>query len=146
MPVQNPAWLSGGVDAMSNLTLPYNRLAIIAFARLVLRGVSALIACTRLGLFVRGVTQNRKIAACMDVSTAHVDTYAFALGSGIAGLAGGAVGAVRQCRARSGRATSLTRSWSSCSAASVSSPAPHAAMGLGVPNKLLEGWQGAVLA
>ena len=47
----------------------------------------------------------------------------------------------------SGRATSSTRSWSSCSAASASSPArSYAALGLGVLNKLLEGWPGAVLA
>ena len=39
VPVENPAWLSGGVDVMSNLTLPFNRIAIIAFAVLVLVGV-----------------------------------------------------------------------------------------------------------
>ena len=94
VPVENPAWLSGGVAAMSNLTLPYNRIAIIAFAALVLLGVSLMIARTRLGLFVRGVTQNRKMAACMGVNTARIDTYAFALGSGIAGLAGCALSQV----------------------------------------------------
>ena len=94
VPVENPAWLSGGVAVMSNLTLPYNRIAIIVFAMLVLAGVAALIAHTRLGLFVRGVTQNRKMAACMGVNTARIDTYAFALGSGIAGLAGCALSQV----------------------------------------------------
>ena len=54
----------------------------------VLAGMAYLISRTRLGLFVRGVTQNRPIAACMGVNTARVDTYAFALGSVIAGLAG----------------------------------------------------------
>jgi urea transport system permease protein len=48
--VENPAWLSGGVEVMSNLTLPYNRLAIIVFAVLVLLGVSLLISRTRLGV------------------------------------------------------------------------------------------------
>ena len=47
-----------------------------------------MLAKTRLGLFVRGVTQNRSMAACVGVSTARVDTWAFGLGSGIAGLAG----------------------------------------------------------
>ena len=94
MPVENPAWLSGGVAVMSNLTLPYNRIAIIVFAVLVLAGVALLIARTRLGLFVRGVTQNRRMAACMGVNTARIDTYAFALGSGIAGLAGCALSQV----------------------------------------------------
>ena len=79
---------------MSNLTLPFNRIAIIAFAVLVLAGVALLIARTRLGLFVRGVTQNRRMAACMGVNTARIDTYAFALGSGIAGLAGCALSQV----------------------------------------------------
>src|SRR6202000_3567195 len=31
VPVENPAWLSGGVAAMSNLTLPYKRTPIRAF-------------------------------------------------------------------------------------------------------------------
>ena len=100
VPVENPAWLSGGVEVMSNLTLPFNRIAIVVFAVLVLAAVAALIARTRLGLFVRGVTQNRRMAACMGVNTARIDTYAFALGSGIAGLAGCALVAGRQCRPR----------------------------------------------
>ncbi|MGC3990497.1 MAG: hypothetical protein QM796_12610 [Chthoniobacteraceae bacterium] len=41
VPVENPAWLSGGIAVMSNLTLPYNRIAIIAFAALVLAGRGA---------------------------------------------------------------------------------------------------------
>ena len=92
--VENPGWLSGGMQVLSNLTLPYNRIAIVFFAALVLAGVSLLIARTRLGLFVRGVTQNRKMASCMGVNTARIDTYAFALGSGIAGLAGCALSQV----------------------------------------------------
>jgi urea transport system permease protein len=83
--VENPSWMSGGVQLMGNLSLPYNRLVIVGFAFAVLVGVWFLIEKTRLGLFVRGVTQNRPIAACMGVNTARIDTYAFALGSGIAG-------------------------------------------------------------
>ena len=115
---------------------------------LVLAGVALLIARTRLGLFVRGVTQNRRMAACMGVNTARIDTYAFALGSGIAGLAGCALVAGRQRRARPGAGLHRRlRSWSWCWAAWASSPAPsYAALGLGILNKLLEGWQGAVLA
>jgi urea transport system permease protein len=85
--VENPSWMSGGWQVMGNLSLPYNRLVIIGFAAVVLLGVALLISRTRLGLFVRGVTQNRPIASCMGVNTARIDTYAFALGSGIAGLA-----------------------------------------------------------
>jgi urea transport system permease protein len=88
VPVENPAWLSGGWEVLSNLTLPYNRIAIVFFAFMVLVLVYVLINKTRLGLFVRGVTQNRTMAACMGVNTSRIDMYAFALGSGIAGLAG----------------------------------------------------------
>ena len=86
--VENLVWMSGGVQVLGNLSLPYNRLVIIGFAAVVLLSMAWLIGKTRLGLFVRGVTQNRAIASCMGMNTARIDTYAFALGSGIAGLAG----------------------------------------------------------
>ena len=145
--VENPAWLSGGVDVVSNLTLPFNRLAIIAFAVLVLAGVSALIARTRLGLFVRGVTQNRKMAACMGVNTARIDTYAFALGSGIAGLAGCALSQVGNVGPDLGQGY-IVDAFMVVVLGGVGQLAGtvYAAVGLGVLNKLLEGWQGAVLA
>jgi urea transport system permease protein len=145
--VENPAWLSGGVDVLSNLTLPYNRIAIIVFAGLVLAGVSLLIARTRLGLFVRGVTQNRKMAACMGVNTARVDTYAFALGSGIAGLAGCALSQIGNVGPDLGQGY-IVDSFMVVVLGGVGQLAgtAYAALGLGVLNKLLEGWQGAVLA
>ncbi|KQW39179.1 urea ABC transporter permease [Rhizobacter sp. Root404] len=147
VPVENPAWLSGGVDVMSNLTLPFNRIAIIGFAVLVLLGVSLMIARTRLGLFVRGVTQNRKMAACMGVNTARIDTYAFALGSGIAGLAGCALSQVGNVGPDLGQGY-IVDSFMVVVLGGVGQLAGtvYAAVGLGVLNKLLEGWQGAVLA
>jgi urea transport system permease protein len=86
--VENPSWMSGGLELLSNLTLPWNRMIIIVFALMVLISMALLIGQTRLGLFVRGVTQNRPMASCMGINTARIDTYAFSLGSGIAGLAG----------------------------------------------------------
>ncbi|RZI95848.1 MAG: urea ABC transporter permease subunit UrtB, partial [Rubrivivax sp.] len=80
--VENPAWMSGGLQVLPSLALPWNRVLIVVFAMAVLLGVGFLIGRTRLGLFVRGVTQNRPIASCMGVNTARIDTYAFALGSG----------------------------------------------------------------
>ena len=147
VPVENPAWLSGGVDVLSNLTLPFNRIAIIVFALGVLAGVSLLIARTRLGLFVRGVTQNRKMAACMGVNTARIDTYAFALGSGIAGLAGCALSQVGNVGPDLGQGY-IVDSFMVVVLGGVGQLAGtvYAALGLGVLNKLLEGWQGAVLA
>ncbi|HVK53801.1 MAG TPA: urea ABC transporter permease subunit UrtB, partial [Burkholderiales bacterium] len=86
--VENPVWMSGGVQLLSNVVLPYNRIVIIGFAVFVLVSIWLLLSRTRLGLFVRSVTQNRAMASCVGVPTARVDTMAFALGSGIAGLAG----------------------------------------------------------
>jgi urea transport system permease protein len=47
-----------------------------------------LLARTRMGLFVRAVTQNRAMASAAGVPTDRVDMLTFGLGSGLAGLAG----------------------------------------------------------
>ncbi len=145
--VENPSWLSGGLQVLPNLTLPYNRLAIVAFAALVLLGVTLLINRTRLGLFVRGVTQNRRMAACVGVNTARIDTYAFSLGAGIAGLAGCALSQVGNVGPDLGQGY-IVDSFMVVVLGGVGQLAGtvYAGLGLGVLNKLLEGWQGAVLA
>ncbi|MFZ5544700.1 MAG: urea ABC transporter permease subunit UrtB [Pseudomonadota bacterium] len=145
--VENPSWLSGGFGVMSNLTLPYNRIAIVLFAAGVLAAVALLIAKTRLGLFVRGVTQNRRMAACMGVNTARVDTLAFSLGAGIAGLAGCALSQVGNVGPDLGQSY-IVDSFMVVVLGGVGQLAGtvYAALGLGVLNKLLEGWAGAVLA
>jgi urea transport system permease protein len=147
VPVENPAWLSGGIAVLPNLVLPYNRIAILVFAALVLAGVAWLVARTRLGLFVRGVTQNRSMAACMGVNTARVDTYAFALGAGIAGLAGCALAQVGNVGPDLGQSY-IVDSFMVVVLGGVGqlAGAVVAGLGLGVLTKLLEGWQGAVLA
>jgi urea transport system permease protein len=86
--VGNPSWMSGGVTVLGGLVLEYNRLAIIAFALMVVFLVWVLLNRTRLGLFVRAVTQNRRMADCVGVPTGRVDMLTFGLGSGIAGLGG----------------------------------------------------------
>ena len=145
--VENPVWMSGGVQVLGNLSLPYNRLVIIGFAVAVLLGMAWLISKTRLGLFVRGVTQNRPIAACMGVNTARIDTYAFALGSGIAGLAGCALSQVGNVGPDLGQSY-IVDAFMVVVLGGVGQLAGtvYAAMGLGVLNKFLEGWTGAVLA
>jgi len=147
VPVENPGWLSGGIAVLPNLTLPYNRIAILGFAALVLAGVALLIARTRLGLFVRGVTQNRPMAACMGVNTARVDTWAFALGAGIAGLAGCALSQIGNVGPDLGQSY-IVDSFMVVVLGGVGQLAGTvvAGLGLGVLTKLLEGWQGAVLA
>jgi urea transport system permease protein len=139
--------MSGGVQLMGNLQLPWNRLLIVAFAMVVLAGMAYLISRTRLGLFVRGVTQNRPIAACMGVNTARVDTYAFALGSGIAGLAGCALSQIGNVGPDLGQAY-IVDAFMVVVVGGVGQLAGtvYAALGLGVLNKFLEGWSGAVLA
>src|SRR5690606_19065694 len=145
--VENPGWMSGGITVLGTLNLPWNRLLIIAFAVLVLAGVSLLIARTRLGLFVRGVTQNRPIAACMGVNTARIDTWAFALGSGIAGLAGCALSQIGNVGPDLGQAY-IVDSFLVVVLGGVGQLAGtvYAALGLGLLNKFIEGWAGAVLA
>jgi urea transport system permease protein len=145
--VENPVWMSGGVQVLGNLSLPYNRLVIIGFAIAVLLGMAWLISKTRLGLFVRGVTQNRPIASCMGVNTARVDTYAFALGSGIAGLAGCALSQVGNVGPDLGQGY-IVDAFMVVVLGGVGQLAGtvYAALGLGILNKFLEGWTGAVLA
>jgi urea transport system permease protein len=145
--VENPSWMSGGIQVLANLTLPYNRLVIIAFAGAVLLGMAWLIGRTRLGLFVRGVTQNRPMASCMGVNTARIDTYAFALGSGIAGLAGCALSQVGNVGPDLGQSY-IVDAFMVVVVGGVGqlAGAVYAALGLGLAAKLLEGWTGAVLA
>jgi len=145
--VENPSWMSGGFDVLSNLTLPYNRLVIIAFAAAVLIAMTLLINKTRMGLFVRSVTQNRPMASCMGVNTARVDTMAFSLGAGIAGLAGCALSQIGNVGPDLGQ-NYIVDSFMVVVTGGVGQIAGtvYAALGLGMINKFLEGWSGAVLA
>jgi urea transport system permease protein len=145
--VENPSWMSGGITLYAGITLPWNRIFIVIFALAVLAMVAAIVSKTRLGLFVRGVTQNRPMAACMGVNTARVDTYAFALGSGTAGLAGCALSQIGNVGPDLGQ-NYIVDSFMVVVLGGVGQLAGtvYAAMGLGIVNKLLEGWSGAVLA
>ena len=145
--VENPSWMSGGIAVASNLTLPYNRLAIIAFAVFVLAGTFLLISRTRLGLFVRGVTQNRRMASCTGIDTVRIDTLAFALGAGIAGMAGCALSQVGNVGPDLGQSY-IVDSFMVVVLGGVGQLAGTvlAALGLGLMNKVLEGVAGAVLA
>ena len=145
--VENPSWMSGGVQLLANLSLPYNRLIIIGFAVFVLVGMTLLISKTRLGLFVRGVTQNRPMASALGVNTARIDTYAFSLGCGIAGLAGCALSQIGNVGPDLGQ-NYIVDAFMVVVLGGVGQLAGtvYAAMGLGLMNKLLEGVAGAVLA
>ena len=143
--VSNPTWLSGGVEVW-NIAMPLNRIAIIVFAALVLIGIWLLISQTRLGLFIRSVTQNRSMAACVGVNTAKVDMLAFGLGSGIAGLAGVALSQIGNVGPDLGQAY-IIDSFMVVVLGGVGQLAGtvYAALGLGVFSKFIEPGVGAVL-
>jgi urea transport system permease protein len=145
--VENPAFMSGGVEILAGVVLPFSRIVIIGFAAAVLAAMGLLLAKTRLGLFVRGVTQNRAMAACMGVPTARVDMWAFGLGSGLAGLAGCALSQIGNVGPDLGQSY-IVDSFMVVVLGGVGQLAGtvYAALGLGFANKLLESWSGAVIA
>ena len=82
-----PSWMSGFFTA-GNLQITYGRLWIIVFSLIVFVSLLVVLRKTSLGLHMRAVTQNRPMAAAMGIRTPRVDALTFGLGSGIAGLAG----------------------------------------------------------
>ncbi|KQY78905.1 urea ABC transporter permease [Ensifer sp. Root142] len=85
--VGNPSWMAGAFD-LGGLTITWNRLWIIVFALAVFAALLFLLKRTSMGLRMRAVTQNRRMASSMGIRTPLVDALTFALGSGIAGMAG----------------------------------------------------------
>ncbi len=85
--VGNPSWMSGSFE-IGGLTIAYGRMWIIVFALAVFAGLMVLMRATSFGLRMRAVTQNRKMASAMGIRTPWIDAMTFGLGSGIAGMAG----------------------------------------------------------
>lgn len=85
--VGNPSWMSGAFE-LGQITITYNRLWILLFTLAVFVVLLAMLRYTALGLEMRAVTQNRRMAASMGIATSRVDALTFGLGSGIAGIAG----------------------------------------------------------
>jgi urea transport system permease protein len=85
--VANPTWMSGAFE-IGQITITYNRLWILVFTLAVFAMLQAMLRFTSLGLEMRAVTQNRRMAASMGIATSRVDALTFGLGSGIAGIAG----------------------------------------------------------
>jgi urea transport system permease protein len=145
--VANPSWMSGGVTVMGSLVLSYNRIVIIVFAFVVVLAVWLLLNKTRLGLFVRAVMQNRRMADCVGVPTARIDMLTFGLGSGIAGLGGMALSQLGNVGPDLGQAY-IVDSFIVVVLGGVGQLAGTvlAAVGLGEVNKFLEPFAGAVMA
>ena len=85
--VTAPDFMSGSVQ-WGGLSITAGRLWIIALAILVFVALQFVLRATPFGLRMRAVTQNRRMASSMGISTGRIDMLAFGLGSGIAGIAG----------------------------------------------------------
>ena len=132
---------------MPNLILPFNRITIMVFALTVVGIASLVLNRTRLGLYIRATTQNRRMAACSGIRTWQVDSYAFAFGAGIAGLGGCALSQIGNVGPDLGQ-NYIIDSFMVVVLGGVGQLAGTiiGAMGLGVISKVIEPFWGAVLA
>jgi urea transport system permease protein len=140
-----PSWMSGTFD-IGHLSVTYGRMWIIVFAILVFIALMGVLRLTRIGLEMRAVTQNRRMAASMGIRTNWVDAATFGLGSGIAGMAGVALSQIDNVSPNLGQSYIIDsflvvvfggvgNLWGTL----------VGAMSLGIANKLLEPYAGAVL-
>ncbi len=145
--VVTPQWMSGAWQINEVLALTWNRLYIIIFCLLVFISLILVMKKTLLGLQVRAVSQNRMMARAMGVRSEWVDALTFGLGSGIAGLAGVALSLLTNVGPNLGQ-TYIIDSFMVVVFGGVGNlwGTLVAGMSLGVINKILEPWAGAVLA
>lgn len=145
--VSTPDWMAGALEINPMLSLTYNRLYIILFCALVFIGLVMTLKKTPLGLQVRAVSQNRSMARAMGIRSERVDALTFGLGSGVAGVAGVALSQLTNVGPNMGQAYIIDsfmvvvfggvgNLWGTL----------VAGLGLGLFNKVLEPWAGAVLA
>jgi urea transport system permease protein len=144
--VENPSWLSGGWELLPAVVLPYSRIATILFSMVVVGFVWMLLQKTRLGLYVRAVTQNREMAGNVGIATRRIDMWTFALGSGVAGLGGVALSQLGNVGPELGQSY-IVDCFMVVVLGGVGNLAGTVAgaVGLGVANKFLEPLTGAVL-
>lgn len=145
--VSTPDWMSGALEVNPMLSLTYNRLYIILFCVMVFIGLVMVLKKTPLGLQVRAVSQNRAMARAMGIRSERVDALTFGLGSGVAGVAGVALSQLTNVGPNMGQAYIIDsfmvvvfggvgNLWGTL----------VAGLSLGLFNKILEPWAGAVLA
>jgi urea transport system permease protein len=143
--VGSPSWMSGSFD-LGNLSIAYGRLWIIVFALLVFAALMILLKRTPFGLQMRAVTQNRPMASAMGIRTPTIDALTFGLGSGIAGIAGVALSQIDNVSPNLGQGYIIDsfmvvvfggvgNLWGTL----------VGALSLGIVNKLLEPFAGAVI-
>ena len=143
--VGTPSWMSGAME-LGGLQITYNRLSIIIFAALVLVGLAMVMRLTPLGLQMRAVTQNRTMAASMGIPTGRLDALTFGLGSGIAGIAGVALSQIDNVSPNLGQSY-IIDSFMVVVFGGVGNLMGTllGALTLGIANKILEPYAGAVL-
>lgn len=143
--VSNPDWMSGAFQ-LGEISITWNRLWIVLFALCVFCALYFVINRTSLGLDMRAVTQNRRMAGAMGIRTSWVDAMTFALGSGIAGIAGVALSQIGNVSPNLGQSYivdsflvvvfgGVGNLWGTL----------VGAMSLGILNKFMEPYAGAVL-
>ncbi len=91
-PLTAPGWLDGSWVINDIISISYIRIAIFVLALLFLGLFLFVMKRTRLGLEVRAVTQNPRMAASMGINPDKINMLTFGFGSGIAGIAGVAIG------------------------------------------------------
>jgi urea transport system permease protein len=145
--VATPSWMSGSWQINDFLSLTWNRFYILIFCLLVFAALLQILKRTRLGLEVRAVAQNRRMAKAMGIPTDRVDAMTFALGSGIAGVAGVALSQITNVGPNLGQAY-IVDSFMVVVFGGVGNlfGTLVAGFSLGIANKFLEPYAGAVLA
>jgi urea transport system permease protein len=144
--VGTPSWMQGAIQTAEGLTLTYNRIAIIVFSLMVMGVLLLVLRKTWFGLQMRAVTQNRSMASAMGIRTGWVDAMTFGLGSGVAGIAGVALSQIDNVSPNLGQSYIIDsflvvvfggvgNLWGTL----------VGAMSLGIGNKFLEPYSGAVL-
>ena len=143
--VGNPAFMSGAFE-LGGIAVTYNRMWIIVFSGLVFTALLLILKGTSFGLQTRAVTQNRRMAGSMGIRTSWIDALTFGLGSGIAGIAGVALSQIDNVSPNLGQSYIIDsfmvvvfggvgNLWGTL----------VGAMSLGILNKFLEPYAGAVL-
>lgn len=143
--VGNPSWMSGAFE-VGQMAITWNRLWILLFALAMFAGLLLILKRTPMGLRMRAVTQNRAMAADMGINTGAVDALTFGLGAGIAGLAGVALSQIDNVSPNLGQSY-IVDSFMVVVFGGAGNlwGALAGAFTLGVANKFLEPFTGAVL-
>ena len=145
-PVVTPSWMSGTLQFNEAFSLTYNRMSIVLFTLIVFAILLLVLKRTRVGLEMRAVSQNRLMARALGVRSEWVDAMTFGLGAGIAGVAGVALSQLTNVGPNLGQAYivdsflvvvfgGVGNIWGTL----------IGGMSLGIVNKVLEPFAGAVL-